>query len=110
MPRKKRGMELVPKTFGRDLVRASRVQDDDPRDVLTGFDRKVMGASSVTIKLPLRDPVEVRRHIAMMEEACRVLRLQLERTMPDRTHLFAVRGMMRLLNQRMNAFRKPRTD
>lgn len=98
--------------WARDMVRASRPKDDlaDPRDVLGEFDRKIVGAASVTIKLPLRDPVEVRRHLEMIEEACRVLRLQLEQHAKDRTHLFTVRGVMRLLHQRINAYRTPRRD
>jgi hypothetical protein len=83
---------------------------DDARDVLTPFDRDIVGAASVTIKLPLRDPTEVRRHLALIEETARALRLRLEKRDTDRGHLFMVRGAFRSLHQKLNAYRTPRKD
>ena len=82
--------------------------DTDPRDVLSAFDRTIVGGNSVVIKLPLRDPVEVKRHLALIEETCRELRLRMEHKSTDRGHLFMVRGVMRMLHQKLNAYRTPR--
>lgn len=96
-----------------EIARESAPPKDDlrdPRDVLTDFDRDIVGAKSVTIKLPLRDPVEVRRHLAIMEETCRALRLRLQERSTDRGHLFMVRSVLRGLHQKLNAYRTPRKD
>lgn len=85
-------------------------EDRDPRDVLTDFDRDIVGAKSVTLRLPLRDPVEVRRHLALIEETARALRLRMQERGTDRSHLFTARGVMRQLHQKLNAYRTPRKD
>lgn len=93
----------------KENVEASRPRDEehDPRDVLSEFDRDIVGAKSVNIRLPLRDPQECRVHLGMLEETCRALRLNLEGKRTDRTHLFMVRGVLRELNQKLNAYRFP---
>jgi hypothetical protein len=98
--------------FARDLVAKSAPRDDlaDPRDTLSAFDRGIVGSASVRLRIPLGDTATAERNLAMTEEACRVLRLQLEQRGTDRTHLFTCRGVMRLLHQRMNAYRAPRKD
>lgn len=84
--------------------------DRDVRDVLSQFDRDIIGPDSVMLRLPLRDPVEVRRHLAMIEDVAHRLRMQLEERRPDRSLLFMVRGEWRKLHQKLNAYRTPRRD
>ena len=96
--------------FAREIARASQPKGDDARDVLAPFDRDIVGHKSVMIKLPLLDPVEVRRHLEIIEETCRALRLRMQQHGTDRSHLFVARGVMRLLTQRLNAYRTPRKD
>lgn len=98
--------------WAKELVDASRPRDDidDPRDVLNEFDRSIVGTKSVALKFPLRDPQECRRHLALAEETFRALRLQLEGRRTDRSHLFMARGVLRELNQKINAYRTPSKD
>jgi hypothetical protein len=97
--------------FAKDLARTVMKDNvDDARDVLSAFDRTIVGGNSVVVKLPLRDPVEVKRHLAIIEETCRELRLRMEHKSTDRGHLFMVRGVMRLLHQKLNAYRTPRRE
>lgn len=98
--------------FAKELARVVMKDNDmvDARDVLTPFDRMVVGGASVIVKLPLRDPVEVKRHLAIIEETCRELRLRMEHKSTDRGHLFMVRGVMRMLHQKLNAYRTPRRE
>lgn len=96
------------KELARTVMKDSDV--DDPRDVLSAFDRTIVGGASVIVKLPLRDPVEVKRHLAIIEETCRELRLRMEHKSTDRSHLFMVRGVMRVLHQKLNAYRTPRRE
>lgn len=102
---------IARQQFAKELARTVMKDGvDDARDVLSAFDRTIVGGNSVVIKLPLRDPVEVKRHLALIEETCRELRLRMEHKSTDRSHLFMVRGVMRLLHQRLNAYRTPRRE
>lgn len=97
--------------FAKELARVVMQDTDaDLRDVLTPFARDIVGGASVIVKLPLRDPVEVKRHLALIEETCRELRLRMEHKSTDRGHLFMVRGVMRMLHQKLNAYRTPRRE
>ena len=98
--------------WAKELVDASRPreEDHDPRDVLNDFDRSIVGTKAVALKIPLRSPEECRRHLALAEETFRALRLQLEGRRTDRSHLFMARGVLRNLNQRINAYRMPAKD
>lgn len=98
--------------WAKELVDASRPRDEveDPRDVLSDFDRSIVGTKAVSLKFPLRDPQECRRHLALAEETIRALRLQLEGRRTDRSHLFMARGVLRHLNQKINAYRSPAKD
>ena len=98
--------------WAKELVDASRPREelDDPRDVLCEFDRSIVGAKSVNLKFPLRDPQECRRHLELAEETLRALRLKLEGRRTDRSHLFMARGVLRDLNQKINAYRMPAKD
>lgn len=103
---------VARQVFARNLVDSSKPKnpDADPRDVLTPFSRDLVGVKNVMLNIPLRDPVEVRRYLALLEETCRELRLRLVQHGTDQSHLFMVRGVMRQLNKKMNAYRKPRPD
>lgn len=79
-------------------------------DVLSPFDRDVIGADAVRLNLPLRDPVECRRHLALLEDTAHRLRMLLEERKPDRSLLFMVRGELRQLNRKLNAYRTSRRD
>ena len=79
-------------------------------DVLSEFDRNIVGGDSVRLSLPLRDPVECRRHLALIEDAAHRLRMLLEERRPDRSLLFMVRGELRQLNRKLNAYRIVRRD
>ena len=98
--------------WAKELVDASRPREElaDPRDVLCEFDRSIVGHKAVALKIPLRDPQELRRHLALAEETFRALRLQLEGRRTDRSHLFMGRGVLRDLNQKINAYRMPAKD
>src|SRR6185503_13154792 len=98
MPRRKRMLSdpVARARWAKELVDASRPREDhDPRDVLCEFDRSIVGTKAVNIRLPLRDPEECRRHLGLIEETCRALRLNLEGKRKDRSHLFMVRGSLR---------------
>lgn len=98
-------------TIGRQIAAESRGSPNmDPRDVLNAFDRSIVGENSVRLTLPLRDPVECRRHLALIEETAHRLRLLLEERRPDRSLLFMVRGELRQLNRKLNAYRTTRRD
>ena len=98
-------------TLGKQIAEESRGRPDmDPRDVLSPFDRDVIGTDAVRLNLPLRDPVECRRHLALLEDTVHRLRMLLEERKPDRSLLFMVRGEMRQLNRKLNAYRTSRRD
>jgi hypothetical protein len=89
--------------FAKKIVADSA--DEYDGDVLTPFDRDIVGASSVQLRIPLKDPVALRTHLALIEETARALRLRLEQSAKDRSHLFTARGVIRQLNKRINAYR-----
>lgn len=101
------GNPIERAAFAKDLVAKS---DTAPGDTLSEFDRAIVGSDSVIIRIPLRDPMEVRRHLSMIEETARQLRLRLERNATDRSHLFMVRGVIRALHKKLNAYRTPRKE
>lgn len=92
--------------LGKQIAEESR----RPGDVLSAFDRDIVGTDSVRLNLPLRDPVECRRHLALLEDTVHRLRMLLEERKPDRSLLFMVRGELRQLNKKLNAYRTSRRD
>ena len=92
--------------IGKQIAEESRGSGD----VLSAFDRDIVGTDSVRLNLPLRDPVECRRHLALLEDTVHRLRLLLEERKPDRSLLFMVRGELRQLNKKLNAYRTSRRD
>jgi hypothetical protein len=99
--------------FARELAKSSMGggdEDGPAADMLSAFDRSIVGGNSVIIKLPLRDPVEVRRYLGLIEETCRELRLRMEQRSTDRSHLFMVRGVLRVLHKKLNAYKTPRRE
>jgi hypothetical protein len=80
------------------------------RDVLSDWDRDMFfNGKTVQLRLPLRDPAEVRRHLALTVDTLTALlkRLQ-DQPKGDRTDLLTVHGVIRALNQKLNAHRNPR--
>ena len=97
--------------IGKMIALESRGSPDmDPRDVLTAYDRSIVGTDSVRLNLPLRDPAECRRHLAMIEDVAHRLQRLLDQNKPDRSLLFSVRGELRQLNKKLNAYRTSRRD
>lgn len=97
--------------FAKQLVADSAGLDErDPRDVLSSWDRdSFFGGKTVQLRIPLRDPVEVRRHLAIAEAAIHELRCKLDaQRNTDRQDLLMVVGVVRALNQKLNAYRSPR--
>lgn len=91
--------------------RARRLAEGtDIRDVLAPSDRAIVGTDAVRLNLPLRDPVECRRHLAMIEDVAHRLQRLLDQNKPDRSLLFSVRGELRSLNKKLNAYRTGRRD
>lgn len=86
-------------------------QDADPYDVMSPWSResRVM-AKNARVNFPLRDVVELRRHLAMAEETIHELRLQLVQRDAHQSLLILARGTLRQLNQRINAYRYPAPD
>lgn len=104
--------------FAAEVVRDSKPkklkktdENADPYDVLSPWSResRVM-AKNARVNFPLRDVVELRRHLAMAEETISALRLQLVQYAPNESHLILARGTLRQLNQRINGYRFPKPD
>jgi hypothetical protein len=84
---------------------ASDVLGDWERDLASG------GAKSVDVRIPLKDPMMLRRHLAMIEETCHQIRVRMERGgSKDRSDLIMARGVLRLLHKKLNAYRAPRKE
>ena len=104
--------------FAAEIVRDSKPkklkkadQDADPFDVMAPWSRenRVM-AKNARVNFPLRDVIELRRHLAMAEETIHELRLQLVQRRSHESQLILARGTLRQLNQRINAYRFPAPD
>jgi hypothetical protein len=104
-------MPLDTRQAAREIVDAvGRIESDpDPRDVLSPWERGAFGAKSVQLRLPLRDPVEVRNHLKLIAKAVEDLRFKLDHTRGDRLDLKTVEGQVKELNRHLNAYRRPRT-
>ena len=83
---------------------------DDPRDVLTEWERDLVGPTSIDLRIPLRDPMMLRRHLALAEETFRAIRLRMERRGMDRSDLLMARLALRILHKKLNAYRAPRKE
>jgi hypothetical protein len=79
----------------------------DRHGVLSQWDRETFFAfDSVQLRIPLRDPTMVRVHLRLMEEAVHALRFRLDQSKEgDRSDLLLVQGVMKGLNQKLNAYR-----
>ena len=94
--------------FARKLVEDSLgPAGKDPRDVLQPWDREnFLGADSVQLRIPLRDPVEVRQHLRLVEAAVRAVLVSLDpMTMGDRSALLLVQTAIKGLSKKINAYR-----
>lgn len=96
--------------FGKKLAHDNLLNKQNPNDVLPAWTRdNFFGAAAVQMRLPLRDPVEVRRHLAIVEQSIHDLRVHLDQVnVNDRSALLTVHGSIRTLNQRLNAYKNPR--
>ena len=88
---------------------AARRIESREEDRLSEFDRNIVG-EAVRLTFPLRDPVECYRHMKMTIETCEAILARLQHRSKDRSQLFMVRGMLRELHQKMNAYRNGRRD
>lgn len=62
-------MQLVPKNWARDLVKASgRPIDGDPLSELNPLDVKFFRNSRVNVQIPIVDPVDTRRCLLFLAE------------------------------------------
>lgn len=95
-------------TIGRQIAAESRGSPDmDPRDVLSKWDRETFFQwDSVQLRIPLRDPTEVRQHLKIMSDVIHDLLYKLEKDpRGDRTDLLTVHSVVKSLNQKLNAYR-----
>lgn len=90
-----------------DAVMDTR-REQDPRDVLTRWERDFFGAASVQLRIPLRDPVEVQTHLKLTIETLMSLQRHLQHSPSDRHALKTVEGDVKALNRKLNAYRRPR--
>jgi hypothetical protein len=95
---------------GRKIARAAMADygDRDPRDTLHAWEREmIVGNARPQIRVPLRDPVELRGHVRMMIGALTELALALDRLPPgDRYALLFGQSAIKNLNQKLNAKRR----
>lgn len=77
----------------------------DSDDTLSDFDRGIVGAARVDIRLPLKDAQLVMRHLAMIEDTVHDLRAAASKLNKDRSRLFLIRGTLKELNGKLNAKR-----
>ena len=97
--------KMDTQTIARKIARESLHEDR-----LGTFDRDIAGPPSIQIRIPLLDPVALKNHLQMLAVTvsdCLVLCDQTKRG--DRGILIDVRGRLRLVNQRVNAYRRIRT-
>lgn len=81
---------------------------ENPRDVLSGFDRDIVGGP-VRFTIQLNDPVELRSHLVLLRAVAERLIIEIDRSgKKDRTVLLTAKASLRMLNQKLNAFKAPR--
>ena len=95
---------------GKRIVRESKVKEGrDARDVLSEWDQEhFFGGKTVQLRLPLRDPAEVKRHLMLIEDVVHSLITRLENRTTDRSDLLAVQGAIKALTHRLNAYKTGR--
>lgn len=91
--------------WAKELVQ-ERIDGRDPRQTLNNWERDTFFAfDSVQLRIPLRDPVEVRQHVDFILGAFQQLALRLEQLPEgDRTDLLTVQSVVKALNQKLNAY------
>ena len=95
--------------IAKKIVQESKGNNDkDPRDVLSDFNRNILGASSATLRIPLRDPVELDRHLDMIIGNLQTMRAAMQRMGNNRSALFLARSTVHALNQKINEYKTPR--
>lgn len=96
-----------------DLEAVRRMARDsaDREGVLTQFDRDLIGSARVRIELPLRCTKALAQHLKLLAGAVERGQAVLSyRTQDERASLLAVRGLVREANQKINSYRRIRTD
>jgi hypothetical protein len=85
------------------------VSSRDPRDLMSNWERDTyLGFNAVQLRIPLRDPLEARHHLALVEQAFRELRLRLEQAPAgDRSDLLTIQATVRTLTKKLNAVKTP---
>lgn len=78
-------------------------------DPLTPYDRAIVGATSVQVRIPLRDPVQTRQALKMLVKTAEECILHIDRGgLKDRSVLFDIRGRIHLVSQKINCYRRLR--
>lgn len=80
------------------------------KDHLSEFDRSIIGYGKVRIDLPLRDTQMMKKHLELLAAAVDRCRVILSYSQKDeRGTILAVRGILREVNQKVNAYRNVRS-
>lgn len=78
-------------------------------DVLNDFDRTIAGPPVVQVRIPLRDPAELKRHLLILSGVVSDALAMIDQSgRKDRSVLLDVRGRFRAANQKINAYRQIR--
>lgn len=96
---------------GKIIALQSRGREEaDARDVLGAWERETFFQwDSVQLRVPLRDPVELRRHLEIMSDVIHDLLYKLEKSpQGDRMDLLTAHSVLKTLNQKLNAYRSRR--
>ena len=81
----------------------SRLEREDG-DSLSRFDRDVAGPARVDIRLPLKDPQLVMRHLAMIEGVVHDLRVAAVK-LDGRSRLYLIGSTLRVLGKKLSSKR-----
>jgi len=87
------------------ITEESKLLDAEDGDTISRFDRDIVGAKRVDIRLPLNDAQLVMRHLGMIENTIHDLRLAAAKLDRDRSRLFLIRGTLRALSGKLNGKR-----
>ena len=87
------------------ITEDSKLLDGEDSDTISRFDREIVGAKRVDIRLPLNDATLVMRHLEMVENTVHNLRLAAAKLGKDRSRLFLIRGTLKELSGKLNSKR-----
>ena len=82
---------------------------DDPMSIKSTMDRDIIGGSSVQVRLPLRDPAQVKHHLQLLiVVATECVALIDRNAMRDRSVLMDVRTRLRWAGKKINCYMRVR--